>query len=68
MDRNCCLCNTPIYECMGAVLARDLEMWRLKERTTVRELCGKCAMRQSMKGFCDIPFTDREKEVFGIED
>lgn len=65
MIRHCYLCNAEIHECMGAVLARDLEMWRLGEieGKQVRELCGKCSLVQSEKGFIDIPFTAREKQL-----
>lgn len=53
---------------MGSVLARDIEMWRLGLITgkQIRELCGKCALQQSIKNYCDIPFTNLEKQIFGL--
>jgi hypothetical protein len=53
---------------MGAVLARDVEMLRLGLRSTVRELCGGCALVQSERGYCDIPLTPEEQRVFGLDE
>lgn len=39
MDRCCWKCQSPIYESMGAVLARDILS---HDPRPVRELCGKC--------------------------
>jgi len=48
--RFCIRCNTPIFECMGFVLARDL----LGDLQNIREQCSHCANRKDRYIFMEM--------------
>jgi len=41
IDRKCMICGTPIRECMGFVLARDI----LNKNKQIREICANCSFK-----------------------
>jgi hypothetical protein len=46
--RHCIGCDKEITACNGFQLARDFIAHCNKERTTIRELCGVCALKAEM--------------------
>lgn len=63
-ERACMFCRTPIFECMGFTLARDIVAVEEGRRTKrPRELCGRCAELVTM-----LRRTPEENRALGWED
>ncbi len=46
MKRKCYRCSTPVHACMSFVLAGDWLAYLKDNTVKIRELCGKCGLRE----------------------
>lgn len=62
-DRRCIECSTPIAECMGSVLMRDIAAAQAGaiSYTQVREHCGLCTLKHILADDCVEYLTCLEK-------